>query len=123
MIQERNDVLLDDVGSGFSLTAFFVFVDDVVDLFQSFNNHNSISSVGVFTRLDEPSVSSLGLEAVLDLIVRIVLFGFFFFLDFLLSFIILNQKIVKLFVSLFLDMKSHGNVDERILFSAFVVSF
>ena len=122
MIQERNDVLLDDVGSGFSLTAFFVFVDDVVDLFKSFNNHNSISSVGVFTGLDEPSVSSLGLEAVLDLIVRIVLFGFFFFLNFLLSFVVLNQEVVKLFVSLFLDMESHGNVDEWILLFAFVIS-
>jgi hypothetical protein len=113
---------LDDVGSGFSLTAFFVFVDDVVDLFKSFNNHNSISSVGVFTGLDEPSVSSLGLEAVLDLIVRIVLFGFFFFLNFLLSFVVLNQEVVKLFVSLFLDMESHGNVDEWILLFAFVIS-
>lgn len=111
------------MGSWFSLTAFFVFVDDVVDLFKSFNNHNSISSVGVFPRLDEPSVSSLGLEAVLDLIVRIVLFAFFFFLNFLLSFVVLNQEIVKLLVSLFLDMESHGNADERILVSAFVVSF
>ncbi len=122
MIQEGNDVLLDDVSPRFSLPAFLVFVDDAVDFFKSFNDHNSISSVGVFTRLDEPGVSSLGLKAILDLIVGIVLFAFFFLLNFLLSFIVLNQEIVKLFVSLFLDMESHWNVDEWILLSAFVIS-
>ena len=76
--------------TGFTLAALLRLVDNVVNLLEGFNDYDSVSSVSVFSRLYEPCVSSLRLESVLYLIVRIVLLVFLFLLDFFFSLVVLN---------------------------------
>ena len=88
LIQKRDNVLLNNMGPLLSLFAFGIFLDNAVDLFKGLNHNNAISSVCILSGLDQPSISSFGLEAILDLIVGTDFFILLFLLDFLISFVV-----------------------------------
>jgi hypothetical protein len=123
LIQKRNYIFLDDVSSLLSLFSLSIFFKDSINLLECLHDHNSISSIRIFSRFHKPGISSLRLESILNLIVWIGLFTFFFFSNLFVSLVVLLQKNVELLVMLLFDMESHGNIQEGIFLFAFIVSF
>ena len=123
MVQEGNDVLLDDMGTGLALATLLCLIDDVVDFLEGLDYNDAVASVGVFSRFHEPCVAALGLKPVLDLVVWVGLLVLLLLLNFVFPLIVLNQEIVKLLVPLLLNMESHRDVDKWVFFSGLVVSF
>lgn len=122
LIQKRNDVLLDDVGSRLAFFTLSLFLYYTVYLFKSFNHNDSVSSIGVFSWFDKPGISPFGFKSILYLIISDIFLIFFLFFYLLISFYVLFQKIVKLLISFLFYMKCHWDIYKRILFSALIVS-
>ena len=122
LVQERDDVFLDDVGAGLTLTALLRLVDDVMDFLESLDYDDAVASVGVFARFHEPCITTLWLEPILNLVVGVGFLVLLFLLNFILPLVVLNQEIIKLLIPLLLNMERHRNIDKRIFFSGLVVS-
>ena len=123
MVEERDNVLLDNVSSLFSFFTLSVFLDNRVDFLQCFYNNDSISSVGILPRFYQPCVSSFRFKSILHLIIRIGLFILLLLSDLLLSFVIFFEEIIELFISFLFNMESHWYVCKWILVFALIVSF
>ena len=57
LVEEGHDVLLNDVSANSSHFINFIFLDNISNLFDSLNHLNVCSTISIFTRLHEPSVS------------------------------------------------------------------
>lgn len=123
MVQERDNVLLDDVGTLLAFTALSVFLDDVVDLLQSLDDDYAVATVSVLSRFDEPGVSTFGFESVLDLVVGACFLASLLLFDFFIPFVVLFKEFFELLIIFFFNMESHGNVEEWVLIFAFVKGF
>lgn len=106
-----------------AFTALSVLLDDVVDLLQSLDDDYAVATVSVLSRFDEPSVSSFGFESVLDLVVRTRFLASLLLLYLFVPFVVLFKELFELFIVLFLNVESHGDVEEWVLVLAFVKGF
>lgn len=128
-VQEWHDVALDYVSASTAVRPQRFGFDDVADAFDSVADVDPTSSIGVFSRLNDPHVLlflPLVLWYFLDLgvvrwlkawavaSVRFKLFS---------SVVVVANEVHPLLVSLVLDMKGHWNVLKRILLKGLIVGF
>lgn len=111
-VKERAlDVGLHDEGSITAVTVSFSFFQDGLNLIKSQAHLNAISTVTVFSRLDNPGIVFLKLAFLLT--------GFGYFLC---SFMIIPQKfkILLIFKSIF-DVESKGQIIKNVLFNLLII--
>ena len=123
MIKEWNNIFLNDMCSWFTFFTLSIFLKNSINLLQSLNNFNSISTICILARFYKPSISSFCFECVFYLIVRTTFFVFLLFFNLLISFTVLLEKVLKLFIIFLFNVESHWNVNKRILFFAIIKVF
>lgn len=120
LVKEGHDVLLDDVGASSAHLVHLVTLDDFPDFLDGLNDFNASASVGVLARFHKPSISFLGLGGMLELLVLLLFLFLLQTISSLLKFLLEPEKLLISHVS---NMKSHGNVLERIDFLGLIVIF
>ena len=111
LVKEGHYVLLQDVSPWPTQLVDFVLSDNLLDFFETFDDLNPCSSVGVLARFDKPGIPLLGSEAIFKLLALLFLL---LLLDGLGSPIVLFIEEAKLFALEISDMVGHGDVLERI---------
>ena len=111
LVEEGHYVLLQDVSPWSAQFVDFVLPNNLLNLFEAFDDLNPCSSVSVLARFDKPGIPFLGPEAIFELLALLFLL---LFLNSLSSPLVLLIEETKLFALEISDVVGHRNVLERI---------
>ena len=120
LIKERHNVLLYNMSSWSPQSVNFFSFYLLLDLFNTFHNFNSVSSICILSGFYKPCISFLRFISILQLLSFLF---FLLFLDILCSSFILLRKTKKFFIIDISNMKSHRNKIKRIDFLCFIITF
>lgn len=108
------------MGSRTTHFIYFIALYQLFDFLYIFDYFNARTSIGVFTRFYQPSISLFWLKTRLKLLVFLL---FLLLFDHFSTTLILLLEFFELFVLAVSNMESHGNVFERIDFLSLIVIF